>query len=465
MSRHKELIKNTAIIMFSKTFTQFLIFLLLPLYTHLLSKEEYGAVDLISTYITIAIPITTVQLEMAAFRYLIDTRKEEQKQGEIIRTTFRDFFVRMIFFSLLYLITIQFLDFDYKYLVLPAAITMGFSNILLQISRGLGRNVDYAIASVLAGVTTIGTNLIMICVFHFGAESILISMAFANTACLIYLLFRLSIPVLLRTSRSSKRLSKSMMKYSLPLVPNSISWWLINSSDRTIVSLVLGVAANGTYAVACKFPSILSGFIGVFSNTWAESASLHIDDNDRDEYFSSVSSNALRIFSSLSIGIVAFLPFVFDVIIGKEYRDAYEYVPIAILGIILNSMTLIYSSVYVAKKMTKKVAETSIASAIINIVVDLGLIGLIGLYAAVISTAVAFAVMVVYRHFDCKKYVKIKYRASDIILAILGFVIVSVLYYLGNFYGFVAGAIFAVLYAIIVNRRIIVKIENKIKGQ
>ena len=70
--------------------------------------------------------------------------------------------------------------------------------------------------------------------------------------------------------------------------------------------------------------------------------------------------------------------------------------------------------------------------------------------------------MATYRHFDLKKYVMIKYRASDIILAILGFVTVSVLYYLGNFYGFVVGAVFVMLYAIIMNRRIVGKVTKKI---
>ena len=71
--------------------------------------------------------------------------------------------------------------------------------------------------------------------------------------------------------------------------------------------------------------------------------------------------------------------------------------------------------------------------------------------------------MAAYRHFDLKKYVKIKYRASDIILAILGFVIVSVLYHLGNFFRLVATAVFAMLYAIIINRRILGKVVNRIK--
>jgi hypothetical protein len=70
--------------------------------------------------------------------------------------------------------------------------------------------------------------------------------------------------------------------------------------------------------------------------------------------------------------------------------------------------------------------------------------------------------MAAYRHFDLKKYTKIKYRASDIILAILGFVIVSTLYYLGNFYYFVAGTVFAMPYDIIINRRILGKVVKRL---
>lgn len=68
----------------------------------------------------------------------------------------------------------------------------------------------------------------------------------------------------------------------------------------------------------------------------------------------------------------------------------------------------------------------------------------------------------VYYRFDLKKYVNIEYRASDIILSILGFVIVSVIYYLGDFFCLVAGAVLAMLYVIIMNRRIVGEVTKKI---
>jgi O-antigen/teichoic acid export membrane protein len=198
--------------------------------------------------------------------------------------------------------------------------------------------------------------------------------------------------------------------------------------------------------------------------SWTESASVHINDEEgRDAFFSNVAKNTLRIFSSLGVLVIAILPLAFNIIIGEEYHDAYNYIPIAVVAVLLNCMVSIYSAVYVAKKMTKKVASTSICSAAINIVVDLLLVHFIGIYAAVISSAVAYLVMVVYRHFDIKNYVKIKYQASEIILATLGVVGISAIYYFGGFYVYIIGVIFATLYTIIMNRKILKKIFTSIK--
>ena len=461
MSKGKELAKNTAIMLFGKIFTQFLSFLLLPLYTHLISKSDYGTVDLISTYVNIMVPVSTIQLEMAAFRYLIDARNDGVKQSEILRTTFRDVVIRIMLIAVPYLIVVQFVDFNYKYIALACGIAVAFSNLLLQIARGLGKNLVYTIGSVLAGAITIASNLIMICGLGMGAESILISMSLANIICAIFLFFKLGVYRKIKGAAASREMTKSMLKYSWPLVPNGISWWLISSSDRTIVSAILGVAQNGVYAVACKFPSIVSGFISVFSYSWTESASLYINDDDRDQYFSNIAGNALRIFSSIGICVIAGLPLVFNIVVGEEYREAYNYIPIAVLAVVFNSMVLVYSAVYVAKKLTKKVAATSISSAVINIVVDLALINFIGLYAAVLSTAIAYFVMAVYRHFDVRKYVRIKYKIGDILIAAGSMATVMIIYYIQNPIGYIIGVGVAVICALFQNRAILLKLFRR----
>ena len=68
MNREKSLLKNTIIITIGKVCTQMISFFLLPLYTGILSTEEYGTVDLLNTLVSLLLPIVTFQIEMAVFR-------------------------------------------------------------------------------------------------------------------------------------------------------------------------------------------------------------------------------------------------------------------------------------------------------------------------------------------------------------------------------------------------------------
>lgn len=82
--KEKQLIKNTIIVGVGKVCTQFISFFLLPLYTSLLSAEEYGIVDLLNTYVALLIPIFFFQSDQAVFRFLIDVRDQEEEKKNIL---------------------------------------------------------------------------------------------------------------------------------------------------------------------------------------------------------------------------------------------------------------------------------------------------------------------------------------------------------------------------------------------
>ena len=76
MNKKAELVKNTIIIFLGKISTQFISFFLLPLYTTYLNTGDYGTIDLIITYVSLLVPVLTLQQEMATFRFLIDCRND-----------------------------------------------------------------------------------------------------------------------------------------------------------------------------------------------------------------------------------------------------------------------------------------------------------------------------------------------------------------------------------------------------
>ena len=408
MNKNKELVKNTIIIFIGKFCTQFITLLLLPLYTHFLSTEDYGYIDLIQTYLTFFIPLILLKIDAGIFRFLIDARKSEEEKNKIITNGIFIMFVELIISTILFAVAVKIFSIKYSILIVMNLISLSVLTFLLQIVRGIGKNKQYSFSSIIAAIVTIVLNLIFLVGFHKNGKYVLIASLISNIICTIYLLIVNKILKNVKIKYIDKKLIKDLLKYSIPMIPNELSWWIVHVSDRTIISYALGVAANGIYSVSCKFSNILSSIFNIFNLSWQESAALHINDTDKDEFFSNVINKVFNLFICFCIGILACLPFVFELLIKDSYREAYKYVPILLLANIFSVLIGLIGSIYVAKKMTKEVAKTTMIAAIINLTIDIALIKVIGIYAAAISTLVSYMLLAIYRYIDVQKYVKVK---------------------------------------------------------
>lgn len=430
MSKGKDLAKNTAIVSIGKICTQLITFFLLPVYTAVLSNEEYGVVDLLNTLTSLLLPIATLQIEQGIFRYLLDCRENKEKQTTLITTVSKFILVQSAICILIFLCASPFIHNEYKYFLMANLLMGILSSISLQICRGLGDNKTYAVGSFITGALTVILNVIFIVAFKWGAYGMLIATAISNLLCAIYVFVKKKIYKYIDIKQKDKKLLKDIIKYSVPLIPNMISWWIVSASDRTIISAVIGVAQNGIYSAANKFSGIFSTLYSVFNLTWTESASININSEDRDEFFSKIFDFIVRFFGSLCLGTIAVMPFVFGILVNEKFAESYYQIPILILGSVFNILVSFLGSVYVAKKLTKEIAKTSIIAAIINIVVNIALINQIGLYAASISTVIAYFAMFIYRWIDVKKYVSIKTNKTLIAVLSVSFLVAIITYYL-----------------------------------
>ena len=198
----------------------------------------------------------------------------------------------------------------------------------------------------------------------------------------------------------------------------------------------------------------------VFNLTWTESASININSEDKNEFFSRILDFVLRFFGSLCLGTIAIMPYVFNILINEKFNDAYFQIPILIVGSMFNILVSFLGSVYVAKKLTKEIAKTSVIAAVINIAVNVVLIKQIGLYAASISTLVAYAAMFIYRLIDVKKYVDFKVNKILIMLLILIYSGTILTYYLKNSTISIVMLLIVVLFAIIINKNSVTYIKK-----
>lgn len=463
MSRNKEFIKNTLMLFIGKFATQFTSFLLIPLFTHYLISEDYGWVDLLQTYITLFVPVLTLRMDSAVFRFLIDIRNDEKEKTKIITNVMFITIIGIVITSLLSVILYFVIDIKYLILTIINIIIIMLSNVLLQILRGLGKNKEYSISSCIAGILTLIINILLIIVFGFGAESILIATAVSNFVVSIYCIIITKVYKYLTIKCINKDMLKPLLRYSLPMIPNSLSWWIVNASDRTIITIFLGTAFNGIYSISCKFSNLLNSIYSIFNMSWQETAALHINDEDRDSFYSDMIMKIFILFSCLSLLINAILPVMFNLIIGIEYTSSYNYIPILLYANIWNVMISLIGGVYIALKRTKEIASTTIISAVINIIINFLLIKFIGLYAAALSTLISYMSMSIYRYNDLKKYINISLNVKKIIIFSLIFIISSILYIVKNVYLNILNIIITIIYIVYENKSILKGIFKSLK--
>lgn len=454
MNKKKELTKNTVILTIGKLCTQFISFLLLPLYTALLSPQEYGSVDLFNTYCTLLLPIFNWQLDSAMFRFLLDCRNQPGRQKQIFTTILNTNIFQTVLYLLFFAIAYNHMTSGYRiYLAFDVVLNIFLSS-LLQFARGIGQITHYTIASFISAVSMVGINVLLIAVLRFGAEGMYFATVAAKFITVLYLILALNAKGYYRWCKFDRKLFKEIMKYSIPLIPNQFSWWVIGVSDRVIISSLLGMPANGIYSVANKFSGLFITFYNIFNLSWTESVSLHLHDEDEEIFLTDMINTIFFFFASACFGLIAMMPFIFPVMINSQYQDAYKQIPILMIAVLFQVLVGLYSAVYVASRKTKEIAKTSFWAAFVNITLNILLISKVGLYAASLSTLAAYLTMGIYRYFHVKQFVNVPIRKASVLSAILigGITIAS--YYWGNRIMKITALLIVCIHLILTNKNI-----------
>ena len=459
----KELMTNTLIIALGKFSTQVISYFLLPLYTSILSTSEYGVYDFIVTACLFLIPFITLLMEESMFRFLID---EDTKIGKmkVMSNACIYSILSMIIWCILLAIIITIFNYKYTLVFILYIISCVFITLNNSISRGMGKIKIYSLSNFILSILTIILNILFIVTFKLGAFGLLYATVLANILTSLFIFFKLRIFKYIKFKYVKKKELIKMVKYSFPLVPNSVGWSIINISDRLIITLFLGSSDNGIYAMSNKFPNIINTFSGFFFIAFKENASKAIKDKNYKEYYDNIQEIVHASFISISMILITIVPFICGLFINKAYNEAYQYIPILIIALYYGNMSGFYGSLFVAFKETKIIGRSTIIGAVINLLVNIVLIKLIGIYAAVISTLISNFVVNFYRKKKMNNFYQVgkikNYYISMIILIIL-----SILFYFKNLIINIIALLIALIYSYIANKNLLKDIINLFKGK
>lgn len=457
----KELMKNTIIIALGKFSTQVISYLLLPLYTSVLTTSEYGIYDFLVTACIFIVPFITLLMEESMFRFLIDEETDSGKKKVMSNACVYSILSMIVWCSILFII-LSIFKYKYTLVFILYIISCIFITLTNSITRGLSKLKLYSLSNFVLSAITIILNVLFIAYFKFGVNGLLYSTIIANTITSFFIFFKLKIYSYIKFKLVNKNKLIEMVKYSYPLVPNSIGWSIINISDRIIITIFLGSSSNGIYAMANKFPNIMNTFSGFFFTAFKENASKVIKKKDYEDYYNNVHNLITNSFISISLLLITIIPFIFNIFINKSFNEAYMYIPILVIALFYGNMSGFYGSLFVAFKETKLIGKSTIIGAILNIVINILLIKFIGIYAAVISTLASNYIVNFYRKYKTKDYFNLK-KVNNYYLSIIMMILVTILYYFKNTYLNILSLLIAIIYSYIINKELLNSFNNLIK--
>lgn len=462
MSRESKLAKNTLILAIGTFLPKLATFITLPILTGCLTKEEYGTYDLITILVSLILPSTTMQIQTAAFRFLIEVRENKDKIKNIVSTIYIFILPISIVSLLILFLCLPGNQMNVKIMICLYLFADIIVNATRQMVRGLNKNIYYSISAIVSSLGKMVFALVFVMNLNMGLFGAVTALFGASTASLVVICIQSKILSYLRFEYFSKQCLKDMLSYSWPMIPNSMSMWVMRVSDRFVVTLIMGPAANAIYSVANKIPSLLTLAQTTFTMAWQENASIYSKDNDIGKYYSAMLYTMVDLIAGFFGVLIAATPLLFKLLIKGDYSEAYNQIPILFLGMFFYSISSFFGGIYVAYKATKSVGITTLVSAVINLAVNFALIKFIGLYAASISTLVSYVFLFLFRAIDIQKIIKLKIEGKHTCAVVFIMFAESVLCFMQNIYMNIINILIAVVVFVVLNRSLISIVVKKI---
>lgn len=406
MQRKKYLAKNTALFALNSIGTRLITFLLVPIYTKAFDTSEYGSVDLATTIATILVPIITINIGEAVMRFSLDENADQDKIISIgvVFAALSVVLGTSVFAILKIFPQIQVnAGIVYLYCIFQGLYQTSCCNL-----RGQEKLLQYAIGNIISTFLAAILNILFLLVFKLGINgyflAYILSFLVASTYCsisggLLKALKKISI---------DKQLMKNMVKYSIVLVPNSLMWWIMNSSDHIMVTAMIGIAENGIYAISYKLPSILSALSTVFNQAWAYSAIHEDKSDDREAFNNNMYDKLVRFLLIVTVVLMCIMKPFMKMYVSAAYYDAWKYTPYLLVGNFFLTMATFLSTFYTVNKDSRGFLYSGTVGAVINIGLNALLIPIIDIHGAALATCISYICVFLYRVCDTQKYMRVE---------------------------------------------------------
>lgn len=419
MNKYKKLALNTLIFSIGSFSSKLLSFLLVRFYTEYLTKAETSTFDLVCQTANLLVPIATLSITEGVIRYGLDEKYDKKQIYSIgFLTTILGC---IIIIPILPLVGVIPELKDYVFILFIYLLASGFRMLNQYFLRATGKVKLFAVDGIVTTFTMLILNVIFIAVLRWGAMGYILSVVLSDAFSSVFICCFSKNLQYLQFKGIDKSLAKEMIKYSVPLIPTFILWWIVSSSDKYMIRLMIDQQSNGIFSVSYKIPTIISIVSTIFFQAWQMSAVTEYNSKDTEKFYSQVFSAYQSILFIASAGILMILTPLVKLLVAEPYYQAYHYIPLLLMSVLMSCFCQFMSSIYSASKQTKNSLWTSAIAAGVNIIFNFLLIPNpnFGVQGAALSTMLAYAACFLVRAYDTRKYVHYDIKWSSIITNVI----------------------------------------------
>ncbi|MFV0351074.1 MAG: polysaccharide biosynthesis C-terminal domain-containing protein [Oscillospiraceae bacterium] len=414
-NKYSRLVTNTLLLGISSFSSKILSFLLTKLYTSVLSEAMWSEADAVVQTANLLIPLMTLGIAQAVIRFGLD--KDIPSEN-----VFTNGFVTI----LLGLAGILLLSPVFSLaphlngniiLLLIYMLTSSMRLLFCQFVRSQMLIKLYAVDGILATLYTVLFNVLFLVKWQMGVTGYLLATIATDLLSALGLFIIARLWRYIKFGGMDKTLFVQMLKYSLPLVPATISWWLANASDRFFIMYMVGGEANGLYVAASKPPGLVSAVSTFFTEAWQISAVTDGQDEDRGRFFSTVYGALMAVAFLIGGGLILFSKIIVRMLVSRtSYHAAWIYVPLLAISSVFTFLQSFMSSVFVVEKKSSLSLYSVLIGAATSIALNATLIPFIGVFGACIANLTSSVVIFLVRVFMARKFIKINYQPLKLIV-------------------------------------------------
>lgn len=387
--RFGKLFSDTVILAIGTFGSKLLVFLLMPLYTALMSPSQYGTAELITGTANLIMPFACVGITSGIFRFAAE--KGTDREG-----VFSSGMVLLgagLCGTVLLGAVALCIGAAWRteiLLVVLYVLAADLQAVCAQYVRAVDRTRLFAVQGILNTLVTVGFNILFLMAFDLGVTGYVLSTVVGNLLTTAFLVVSAKLWRVFRLSRVSRTAMRELFRFSLPMVPTTICWLITDLSDRYLVSWFCGEAVNGVYSAAYKIPTIVNLVSGIFMQAWQFSAVVQSTDGEEcSRFYSQVFRGFLSVIFIGSGGLILLSPWLCRLLLNSAYHEAWRYMPTLLCAVALESVVSFLASVYMVRKKSMHSFLTAVAGTGLNLLLNFLFIPRTGTFGGALGAAIA----------------------------------------------------------------------------